>query len=479
VCGGPSSKVAVFLDNYGFYCDPRFDTFAFAGEFMATTISGLVQFFAQAAEAGALDGMTVPFLSPTSQSVALNGWNFQQCTGTLCFPSQSSLVPTFGHGFLAGSGYWSLLNMRQVPGYTPSSPNYKPGGGNPDTIRRGWSGGTFNLNPFQAGNAWDLELISLIYESMLRTNPLTGGIADGQIVDWQTTSHSSTFNPTEVSCNTLNGCVTGTTTTLWHLRNDVTFQDGTSLTAADVVYTILSYRDVPSSNFENSVAPVASAVTIDPMTIQVKYQGPNPLEVLELGQLPIIPAHIWEPICGPIVNGAVPSGPTSQCANPSLDPMARGLMIGSGPWKCVVPAGFPNAGHIGGSCVVSTCGLGQPCLGQQIAITGDKIVLSRYNDYMRCCPDDPTSNLYKFSYADVNNLGRVDIVDVASVASRFAQADPYWVNSNIAPGTTVNIGDVATVAFYFGNGITRPFTPSQLTGLDPQMDPFFCPNTGC
>jgi ABC-type transport system substrate-binding protein len=474
VCGGLSSKTAVSLDNYGFYCDPQFDTFAFAAEFKATTIAGLVQFFARAAETGALNGMTVPGFTPTSQFVALNGWNFQQCTGTPCSPTQSSLVPTFGKGFFAGSGYWSLLNMRQVPGYTPSNPNYKPGGGNPDLIRRGWGQGTSNLNPFWGGTVWDLELISLIYESMLQANPVTGGVVDGQVVDWQTTSHSSTFNPAEVSCNTLNGCVTGTTTTLWHLRNDAVFQDGTSLTATDVVYTILSYRDVPSFNFKNSVSSVTSAVTIDPLTVQVKFQGPNPLEVLALGQLPIIPAHIWEPICGPIVNGAVPSGPTSQCANPSFDPMAQGIMIGSGPWKCVVPFGFPNAGHVGGSCITSAGSL----IGQSMP-TGSQVLLTRNAGYMRCCPDDPTSNLYKFSYADFNNLGRVDIIDIASVASRFGQPDPYWVNSNIAPGTTVNIEDVAIVAFYFGNGITRPFTPSQLTGLDPQIDPFFCSSTGC
>ena len=474
MCGGPSSKTAVSLNNYGFYCDPQFDTFAYAAEFTATTITGLVQFFARAAATGAVNSMTVPGFTSTSRFVALNGWNFQQCTGTNCVHYQSSLVPTFGHGFGPDSGYWSLLNMRHVPGYTPSNPKYAPGGGNPDLIRRGWYQGTSFLSPYQVATAFDLELVSLIYESMLQPNPLTGGIVDGQIVDWQTTSYSSTFNPTEVSCNTLNGCITGTTTTLWHLRNDVAFQDGVSLTANDVVYSILSYRDVPSVSFLNTVSPVTSAVAIDPMTVQIKFQGPNPLEVLGLGQLPIVPEHIWEPICGPIVNGAIPSGPTSQCATPSFDPMAQGIMIGSGPWKCVVPAGFPNAGHVGGSCITSA-----GSLTGQLMPTGSQISLTRNTGYMRCCPDDPTSNLYKFSYADVRNLGRVDILSIASVASKFGQPDPYWVNSNIAPGTTVNIEDVAVVAFYFGNGITRPFTPSQLTYLDPQIDPFFCSNTGC
>jgi hypothetical protein len=107
------------------------------------------------------------------------------------------------------------------------------------------------------------------------------------------------------------------------------------------------------------------------------------------------------------------------------------------------------------------------------------MLLARYNNFARCCPDDTSSSLYKFSWADKDNDGVVDILDLANIASRYGQTDPYWVNSNIAPGSTVNVVDLATVAIYFDHGITYPFRPSQITGLDPQIDPFFCSNTGC
>ncbi|HYY90787.1 MAG TPA: hypothetical protein VE955_02230, partial [Candidatus Dormibacteraeota bacterium] len=58
----------------------------------------------------------------------------------------------------------------------------------------------------------------------------------------------------------------------------------------------------------------------------------------------------------------------------------------------------------------------------------------------------------------------------------------YWVNSNISPGSTVNINDLATVAFYFGSGTVSYGANSVLasmTGIDPQIDPFFCPTSGC
>ena len=127
-----------------------------------------------------------------------------------------------------------------------------------------------------------------------------------------------------------------------------------------------------------------------------------------------------------------------------------------------------------------TCPQGQlSCLSGGSLTPGDQIFLTRYNNFARCCPDETSSSLYKLSWADRDKDGVVNILDLANIASRFGQADTYWVNSNIAPGATVNVVDLATVAIYFGHGSTYPFLPSQLTGLDPQIDPFFCPPTGC
>jgi len=480
-CGGPP---VVTLGNYPVYCDPQFDTYASAGEF-SHTLPQSIQFFAQAAASGSSNGMTVPVFTRIDQFSALNGWNLQQCGGLPppCFPSRSSLVNTLGGGFLAGYGYWSLLNMRQVPGYVPPSPGFAPGGGDPNLIRRGFSEDTFNVSPFQAVTTHETEIVSLIYDSMLQANPLTGG-GNGQVVDWQTISHASTFNPSEISCNALNGCITGTTTSIWQLRNDLNFQDGTPFTADDVVYTMLAFRDVPSASFQYLVNSVSGAVALNAHTVQVKLQGQSAFAILDLGSVPIIPKHIWEPICGPIVNGAIPGGSTSPCASPTFDPMAQGIMIGSGPWQCVVPAGFPNAGHVGGSCTIThppTCspGVQTSCLSGGSLTPGDQMLLTRYNNFARCCPDDTSSSLYKLSWADKNNDGLVNILDLANIASHYGQADPYWVNSNIALGSTVNAVDLATVAIYFGHGTTYPFRPLQLTDLDPQIDPFFCPATGC
>jgi hypothetical protein len=466
ICGG----VGPYSNNWFLYCNPAFDTDTSAGV-LTNNIALSNQLFSRASYTALLTSLSVPVVTPVYQEVELNGWNFQQCRLPTCASTESSIVNSLGFGTEAPA-YWSLLNARQVPGYAPANPMFAPGRGDPNLIRRGFSQDTSFLSPFIASTLWEFEIITQIFDSMLQNNPLTSGptpfASPGQLFDWQTTSHSSSFNPSD-----------GITTQIWHLRNDLKFQDGNPVTATDVAYTIIAYRDVPSQDFGISTFLVTSATGIDCgpsqpcKTLQVKLQGASPDNEVNIGTLPIIEKKLWAPVCGDPV--PVPPAAPSPCANPAFDPMAAGIMVGSGPWKCVVLAGFANAGHIGGSCYVNADGT----LGGQASSLGGKYLLTRNDNFVRCCPDDPSSSLYKLSWADKNNDGVVNILDLADVAVHFGTSDPYWVNSNIAAGTTVNIQDLATVAFYFGHGTTYPFKPSQLTGLDPQIDPFFCPNTGC
>jgi hypothetical protein len=461
VCAGPAGV----SQNYHLHCDPQYDTDSNAAEFSSggTVTTAL---FNRVALDGFNTGMDVPVYSRIDQFVELNGWNFQQCTGGACTHTQSSIVNTLGAG--TQTSFFSLLNMRQVPGYVPTSSVYTPGGGNPNLIRRGFSQDTGFLSPYIASTVWEFEILSQIMDSMLALNPLTGG-SNAQLVDWGTTSHTSSFN-----------AITGVTTQVWHLRNDLKFQDGNPVTANDLAYTIISYRDVPSQAFASNTAPVTSAVGTDCgtgqpcKTLQVTLTGQSPFFELNIGGLPIVEKSLWAPVCG----DPVPTLTPSPCANPAFDPMSAGIMVGDGPWNCVVPAGFANAGHIGGSCFENADGT----LGGQASAVGGKWLLTYNTNYVRCCPrgaSATTSSLYKISYADKNNDGIVNILDLADAAVHFGAADPYWVNSNIAPGSTVNIQDLATVAFYFGHGITSPFAPSSLVGVDPQIDPFNCANTGC
>jgi hypothetical protein len=88
------------------------------------------------------------------------------------------------------------------------------------------------------------------------------------------------------------------------------------------------------------------------------------------------------------------------------------------------------------------------------------------------------TSLQALSWADKNDDGVVSILDIADAAFRFGQTDPYWAHPLFGLSGFVDIVDMSTIAFYFGHGITAPYLPSQLTGLDPQIDPFNIDLTG-
>src|SRR6266567_333803 len=473
VCGGAST---IRPGDYWFYCNPSLDTDTTAGVFVASQVQSL-PFFSRAVLTAFRANMNVPVFTFTDNYVENNGWHFQQCTGSTCIKTQSSIVNnlifgTFGPGFGVGA-YFSFLNMRQVPGYRAINSTFQPV---PGVIRRGLSQVAANQAPYLSPFTWsntpsEGDVILSVFDSMLQVNPLTS-TESGQVIDWQTTSHSSSFNPTEGGCVQFIGC--GTTTQIWHLRNDIYFQDGTPITATDAAYTIIAYRDVPSVTFEYPVYTVVSAMGLDCgpgqpcRTLQVKLQGQSLFYELGIGTLPLIPKHLWAPICGdpPVLGGT--------CANPAFDPMAQGIMIGDGPWRCVVPAGYPGAGHVGGSCIVTVDGT----LGGQALTSGAKVFLTRYDGFVRCCSDSTSSELYKVGYADRSHSGKVDFFDLASVASAVGKADPYWCDPNIAClGGTVGLFNLALVNNLQDHG-TLPNWRT-FTGVDPQIDPFRCPATGC
>jgi hypothetical protein len=329
-----------------------------------------------------------------------------------------------------------------------------------------------------------------------------------------TVSHTASFNPAEVSCvgppvNPTPVCFTGTTTQTWVLRPDLKFHDGLPVLADDAAYSILASRDVPAallSPFVSNVAthtcnvalvagacPAANLVLIpgasavgnpaSSRTLSVKLILSSPLYELNIGNdIPIIPKHIWQPICGnmPLAAGGGP------CSNPAVDPMCptapacnTGYFIGSGPWICTGVTGTAAAGHIGGSCDQNADG----SLGGQTTSVGGRVLLTANPDYMRGPTRLIGSKYQLFSWADEANTGTVDINDLAKAAVDFCKnpavfpgpgcpADAYFGNPLLGVPGQVNINDIATIATYFDVSLTSPIAPAQLLNLDPVIDYF-------
>jgi hypothetical protein len=514
VCGGTFSS---FPSNDNYFCDPAYDSLANAGEF-AANLGAANNVFSESTQFGWVnDAISIPIYSLIDQFAGLNCLNLQpQYTAS---QQPSSLVRTLGHGWEIA--YWSLQNLRPNPNFTPTDPKYACNK-LPETINRGFSQDTDNLNMFQALTVWDFEVIGQIWDSMLAVNPVTGG-ANQQIFDWMTQFHTSTFDPNEVNCvgaptNTVPVCVKGTTTQTWKLRHDIFFHDGTPVTAADVCYSIIATRDVPGALTFSGVANVASCAATSSDTAQVKLLAGAFSEV-NIGGVLIIPGHgphSWVTACGgPLVQStltglgqtvpytSIPNAPNSNCANPLWDPMtgqvpapATGtapLMVGSGPYTCNIPAGFTytdplggvhNAGDVGGPCT-ETAG---NTLGNSVISQGGRALLIADHTYVRGPPDLQGASLQALTWSDKFNQGSVNILDIADAALHFCVtapcapgstgADAYWAHPQyVCPGDTwVDICAIATAAGFFQHGTTSPLTAANALTIDPQMSPTSMPN---
>ena len=509
LCGGPFND---FPSNYDQHCDPQFDALTNAGEFQATsnpTLSTSARIFTEAALRTYDAPINVPVYSRIQQFAALNAWNWQQVGSG----QGSSLVPQKGQGFQ--KAFWALLNMRQVPGYVPTSSMFAGGGGNPNLIRQGFSQDPDTLNPYQAFTLWDFQIIGDVFDSLLQVNPQTAG-ANQQVIDWMTTSHTSSFNPDELGCIpppsvAVTSCAKGITTQTWHLRNDLSFQDGTAVTAQDVVYSILTTRDDPSAFLFSNTAFVTNAVALDSRTVQVKLQLNSAYFEQNIGSIPIIPQHLWEgpsgSICGSVSRVSTPAGlvnavlngPASACADPGFDPLTcigtagsvagcgtsfpdgsfQGIFTGSGSRVCSnQDTGKQAFGRPGGSCIKSP--IGQVVGGTSIA-TFFIISLQGNMNYMRGLRGGQGNSLQKASWADVNDDGVVNILDASNAAFFFDRPSSYWAHPQYSCSSTANIVDVCVISALlvnFDQGLTAPFggnnvnPSSQLDSLDSQIDPY-------
>jgi peptide/nickel transport system substrate-binding protein len=88
------------------------------------------------------------------------------------------------------------------------------------------------------------------------------------------------------------------------LRQDVTWHDGEPFTAEDVAFTYRYFTDVHRigrfAHHVYDIPPFASAEVIDDHTVELTFSEPAPTFLaLPAGDVPIVPAHIWEDIDEP------------------------------------------------------------------------------------------------------------------------------------------------------------------------------------
>jgi len=103
------------------------------------------------------------------------------------------------------------------------------------------------------------------------------------------------------------------------LRDGIRWHDGVELSAADVVFTLRSYRDGPNTRWSHHVSDTPKLVGIeelDRLSLRITCENPCPLfDKVTAADLPILPAHLWRPVTQPH--------------------LYRGPLVGTGPFRVV------------------------------------------------------------------------------------------------------------------------------------------------
>jgi len=202
--------------------------------------------------------------------------------------------------------YWSLLNMRPQ--------GYERGDGENMTVRWGFKADTLkSFNPVYSSGVWEWNVLNLIYEPLIRRDPYNTSVVIPWLAeDFETGNYS---HPIYGPCTKIG----------IKLKPDITWHDGTPLTAADIFFTfvelddILRARGVPPPWWYDSVAHILGVKLLDPYNFELLFDIEKAWTIpYQISNVVVLPKHIWKPIAE-----------TGQIGSAAPDPN----LIGSGPWR--------------------------------------------------------------------------------------------------------------------------------------------------
>jgi ABC-type transport system substrate-binding protein len=440
-CGG--TKVSSAPSNYGFICIPDFDLHARAGVqtdqigvFNAEILAALNEFGKRAAN--------IPIYSAITRVVSLR--------------DVAGLVNERGVGY---SNFWTLLNARANEAFTPTNSLYAFGGSaGPSTLRWGQRFAPGRLNPFTAFTTAEFNVLRQIYDGLVISSP----IEPEKVFSWMANKYTLTVDNE------------GNTRIMFELRSTLRWHDGAQLSAEDVRFSIINYRDRGALKLYTNVESVVDVVVQDQLKVEVILKGRSLGHLFNM-DLPIIPKHLWDSDNDGIAD--------ADKVSLDFDPVAAGILIGSGPWVCS-SVFTVDIGRIGTGCAMN----GDGSRGGQGLGLGARILLEKFDfaspsdpfyQYMRSYnpgwPGTTQSGQFQaWSWADKNNNAKVDVIDVTSVAACYDKTAPdaqcpydtfvYWDKLG-TPGR-IDI-EAVVVSSHLDDTWVDPFSwdPTVLTNIVP------------
>ncbi|MGH8926912.1 MAG: ABC transporter substrate-binding protein [Acidimicrobiia bacterium] len=154
------------------------------------------------------------------------------------------------------------------------------GGGTGGTVRIGYGGAPADLNPAVGVLVEDYIIYNLVYDSLLNID-LEGNFQPEVATDWSVSDDGLTWTLT--------------------IRDDITFHDGTPLTAEDVVYSLTLYRDTLDFPYlPTYVEPFVTIEAPDPSTVTLTSESPVAAFEYRMPAMFVLPRHIWEAVDDPV-----------------------------------------------------------------------------------------------------------------------------------------------------------------------------------
>jgi len=448
---GPCSSQSVpsfSAVNYMYLCNSSYDTISSQMEF-APCLN---------APGDPSKGQTVPTFANCPSTSQLTATSAGYKTADL-FGQNAYTIPVWsGQNQFAYLSNWQRVVLHQGNGplnYFSTLNAYSPNPAVPQTIRQGYKQLTRSLNPYIASTFWDFGIIGSIWDSLNTVNPE----ANSQLLDWMTIK-TSVLSNSGLSYTPPPGTIA---TYRFTLRNDLFWQDGKKLTAWDVSFSYQSLR--ATGSFQSAgLAPMTGVKVLSPTQIDVNVNGNGPFTRLSLTSPTIIPGRYWSGQCqggiwdADVGIGNVPDScmtPDPNKIQPTFDPLAAGILVGSGPWACK-----SSTGTLGRGC--SSSGSMNPPVGGSYTLTRNGLGTTpggSLNTFFRS-----NGNLALWVWTGDTGVFSTDFLNFGVVSLCFGQpigttGCTHWQQGIGSPGgsSTVGLTQVSIVQRFVGVNWVMPY----------------------
>jgi peptide/nickel transport system substrate-binding protein len=147
------------------------------------------------------------------------------------------------------------------------------------TLTAGFLTDTTNINPVDWFTISDLDVVQLIYNTLVQVNS-TGLPSAGLASSWSVSSNGTVYT--------------------FNLVHNATWQDGTPVTAKDVAFTFNYWKQYHFPYYQALAALIKNATATSTYTAQITLVHPDSGFLLDLADLGmIIPQHIWQNVTSP------------------------------------------------------------------------------------------------------------------------------------------------------------------------------------